>query len=62
MKNKETKTQKRTRLIKEAQELENNLGYIEYKLPSVLNELKKLNPTKSELEDEGVQHLFDFYL
>ena len=56
-----TNKEKREKLIMEAADLENELGYIEYKLPFVLDKIKKLRPTKAELED-GLQDLFDTYI
>jgi hypothetical protein len=57
----ETRKQKMARLIDEANNLANEIEYAEYKMPFVLKEIKELNPTKKELEIDGVQYLLDTY-
>lgn len=52
----------RKELIDEIVEMANELEYLEYKLPSSLDKLQKLNPTKKEIEENGIQDLFDVYL
>ena len=56
----ETDKQKRKRLINEAYELEHEIQYNEYRISDILEEIKKLNPTKAELKS-GVQDLLDCY-
>lgn len=57
-----TKAEERKRLIEEVIEMATELDYLEYKLPMALDKLRKLNPTKREIEDNGLQDLFDVYL
>ena len=56
----ETDKQKRKRLIKEAYELEHEIQHNEYIISDVLEQIKKLNPTKTELKG-GLQDLIDCY-
>jgi len=57
-----SKKDERKDLIDEIVEMANELEYLEYKLPTSLNKLKKLNPTKKEIEENGLRDLFDVYL
>jgi hypothetical protein len=57
---KETNGQLRKKLINEAYDLEQELGFIESQLIETVSEIKKLNPTKKELKS-GVQDLIDCY-
>lgn len=57
-----TKAEERKRLIEEVIEMATELDYLEYKLPMALDKLRKLNPTKREIEDNDLQDLFDVYL
>ena len=54
-------TTRRAMLFQEVQNLECNIEHAEMRIPEALKKLKKLKPTKKELE-EGVQELFDTYL
>lgn len=60
MAKKETNAQKRTRLINEAGEMEEELSYLEECLASTIADIMQLNPTKKELSD-GLQDLIDCY-
>jgi hypothetical protein len=57
-----SKKDERKDLIDEIVEMASELEYLEYKLPSSLDKLKKLNPTKKEIEENGLKDLFDVYL
>jgi len=57
---KETDSQLRKRLIDEAQDLFYEIECIESELIEKVHLIKKLNPTKKELEN-GVQDLMDCY-
>jgi hypothetical protein len=53
---------RRAMLIQEVQNLECEIENAELRIPEALREIKKLKPTKKELEEEGLQELFDTYL
>ena len=57
-----SKKDERKDLIDEIVEMASELEYLEYKLPTSLNKLKKLNPSKKEIEENGLKDLFDVYL
>lgn len=59
---KETRKAKMARLISKANDLAGEMEYAEFQMPKVLKEIKDLKPTKKELEDDGVQYLFDNFL
>jgi vacuolar-type H+-ATPase subunit D/Vma8 len=56
------KKEKRQSLITEVINLENELEHLENKIPSLLKEIQDLNPTKTEIDEAGLQDLFDHYL
>ena len=57
---KKEEVKKRQELINEAYDLSENIDISEMDLSSILSEIKKLKPTKKEL-DNGLQDLFDMY-
>lgn len=56
----ESKKARRTKLIEEAIELDQEVSFIEYRLRDIVSEIEALEPTKKELS-EGVQELIDCY-
>lgn len=62
MEKKTTKKEQRRVLINKIIELEAELQYCEYRIPDLLFQLKKLNPTKKELDDNGLRDLFNIYI
>jgi hypothetical protein len=53
---------RRAMLLQEVQNLECEIENAEMRIPEALKELKRLKPTKKELEENGLQELFDTYL
>jgi hypothetical protein len=52
----------RAMLIQEVQNLECEIEHAESRIPEALRKIKELKPTKKEIEEEGLQDLFDIYL
>lgn len=57
-----TRAEQRKQLIDEAIDMVSELDYLEYKLPTVLDKLRKLKPTKKEIEAYELKTLFDTYI
>jgi len=50
---------KNHKIIKEATDLLNELEYVYYKAPSILQKLKETNFTKKEKEGNNIEYLID---
>jgi len=57
----ETRSSKMTRLAKEAIDLDMELQYSEGRIMDILHEIKKMSPTKREINSRDLQYLFDSY-
>jgi len=57
-----TKAEERKKLIDDIIRMSEELEYLEFRLPDVLYELRKLKPTKKEIEEYDLNILFDTYL
>lgn len=53
---------RRAMLFQEVQNLECEIESAEMRIPEALKELKKLKPTKKELEENDIEVLFNTYL
>jgi hypothetical protein len=57
----EKRSEKLTRLAREASDLDDEIQYSEGRITTILYEIKKMNPTKREINYRGLQYLLDCY-
>ena len=56
----ETRSEKLTRLSNKAIDLENDIDYSEHQLYDIVDEIRKMKPTKREIKYRDIQHILDY--